>query len=103
MSHELTPAQQDLLARARDLARSKIAPRAAETDRSESYPWANVEDLTAAGFMGKTVPQAYGGQGLSGAHQRVFDDETMRFELPVLINVPTIGIIAPTIRRAALC
>ena len=64
MTFELSDAQRDLQARARDLARSTIAPRAAETDRSESYPWANVEALTEAGFFGMTVPQTYGGQGL---------------------------------------
>ena len=50
---------------ARELAQGVIAPRAAEVDRSEQYPWANVEALTGAGFMGMTIPQAYGGQGLS--------------------------------------
>jgi len=64
MTLQLSAAQKALQARARDLARSRIAPRAAETDRSESYPWANVEDLVTAGFMGMTVPEAYGGQGL---------------------------------------
>ena len=64
MTFELSNAQRDLQARAGELARSTIAPRAAETDRSESYPWANVEALTQAGFVGMTVPQAYGGQGL---------------------------------------
>ncbi len=64
MTFELSKAQRDLQARARDLARSAIAPRAAETDTSESYPWACVEALTQAGFVGMTVPQAHGGQGL---------------------------------------
>ena len=61
---ELTDAQQHLKRRAAELAASKIAPRAAAVDQSEDYPWDNVRDLTAAGFMGMTVPQDYGGQGL---------------------------------------
>ncbi|HUJ75691.1 MAG TPA: acyl-CoA dehydrogenase family protein, partial [bacterium] len=61
---ELTPAQQDLQARARALAQGPIAAHAAEVDRSEQYPWANVEQLTRAGFMGMTVPRALGGPGL---------------------------------------
>ena len=61
---DLTDAQRDLQARARTLARDVIAPTAAETDRTESYPWANVEALTEAGFMGMTVPAEYGGPGL---------------------------------------
>jgi 3-sulfinopropanoyl-CoA desulfinase len=61
----LTEQQLALREQARTLAREKIAPRAAEVDRSEEYPWDNVEVLTKAGFMGMTIPQAYGGRGLS--------------------------------------
>jgi 3-sulfinopropanoyl-CoA desulfinase len=61
---DLTPAQRALQARARELARDVIAPRAAELDRTEAYPWAAIEALTAAGFMGMTIPEALGGQGL---------------------------------------
>ena len=50
---------------ARKLAESEIRPRAAEVDRSEEYPWDNVGKLTKAGFMGMTIPQEYGGLGLT--------------------------------------
>ena len=62
---ELSKTQLQIRDTARILAAREIAPRAAEVDRTEAYPWANVEALTAAGFMGMTVPEAYGGQGLS--------------------------------------
>lgn len=61
----LSPAQLELQAHARELATSVIAPRAAEVDRTEQYPWDNVEALTKAGFMGMTVPQELGGPGRS--------------------------------------
>jgi alkylation response protein AidB-like acyl-CoA dehydrogenase len=61
---DLNPQQQALQARARELARQAIAPRAAEIDRTEQYPWENVRLLKEAGFMGMTIPKAYGGQGL---------------------------------------
>jgi alkylation response protein AidB-like acyl-CoA dehydrogenase len=61
---DLTADQAALQARARRLADNVIAARAAELDRAEAYPWANVEALTAAGFMGMTIPKALGGQGL---------------------------------------
>jgi alkylation response protein AidB-like acyl-CoA dehydrogenase len=64
MSFELTEAQRDLQARARQLAQEVIAPRAAEIDRSEEYPWDNVAALKRAGFLGMTIPRAYGGQEL---------------------------------------
>jgi alkylation response protein AidB-like acyl-CoA dehydrogenase len=60
----LSPSQQDLQKRARALARETIAPRAAEVDRSEQYPWANVKALCEAGFFGMTIPRQYGGLGL---------------------------------------
>jgi hypothetical protein len=49
---------------AADLARGEIRDRAAEIDRTEAYPWDNVEALKRAGFMGMTIPQDYGGRGL---------------------------------------
>ena len=61
----LTKAQRELMERARALAESEIAPRAAEVDRTEAYPWDNVAALTRAGFMGMTVAKKYGGAGLS--------------------------------------
>ncbi|MGI9415091.1 MAG: 3-sulfinopropanoyl-CoA desulfinase [Hyphomicrobiales bacterium] len=64
MNFELTTGQRDLQARARELAQGEIAARAAETDRTERYPWDNVKALNAAGFMGLTIPKAYGGPGL---------------------------------------
>jgi 3-sulfinopropanoyl-CoA desulfinase len=63
--YPLTPDQQHLQAAARELAQSAFAPTAADTDRTEAYPWANVERLRAAGFMGMTIPRDYGGQGRS--------------------------------------
>jgi len=56
--------QQELQKRARALARETIAPRAAEVDRTEQYPWENVTALNDAGFFGMTIPKAYGGPGL---------------------------------------
>jgi len=61
MQFDLTPEQTLLQSRARELAREVIRPRAAETDRTEQYPWDNVAALRDAGFMGYTIPQAYGG------------------------------------------
>ncbi len=61
---ELSETQKALQRSARKLAQKEFAPRAAEIDRSEEYPWRNVELLKQAGFMGMTIPQEYGGQGL---------------------------------------
>jgi alkylation response protein AidB-like acyl-CoA dehydrogenase len=61
----LSQDQQSLQLRARELAQGQFAATAADTDRTEQYPWANVELLRDAGFMGMTLPRHVGGQGRS--------------------------------------
>ena len=65
MDYGLDAAQLKLQQRAKDLAENVIAPRAAEVDRSELYPWDNVTALKDAGFMGMTIPKSLGGGGYS--------------------------------------
>ena len=74
MDFQLTADQKDLQARARELARGNFEARAAKIDLSEQYPWNNVEDLKNGGFMGMTIPKAYGGEG------RTFFDATLVIE-----------------------
>ncbi|MCF6234472.1 MAG: acyl-CoA dehydrogenase family protein [Rhodobacteraceae bacterium] len=62
---DLTQDQKDLQTRARDLSDTYVQSRAAEVDASEQYPWDVVEKLTAAGFMGMTIPREFGGGGHS--------------------------------------
>ena len=60
---ELDRERLDLQARARAFADEVAAPRAAETDRREAYPWETVAALRDAGFMGMTIPAELGGKG----------------------------------------
>jgi alkylation response protein AidB-like acyl-CoA dehydrogenase len=60
----LSESEARLRERARELAR-EAAAQAAETDRSEQYPWPMVRRMTEAGFMGMTVPKEWGGPGRS--------------------------------------
>lgn len=50
---------------ARALAREVFAPAAAKWDQTRSYCWDNIPHLVDAGFMGMTIPLAYGGRGKS--------------------------------------
>ena len=61
----LSPNQLALQSAAKDLAEAEFRPRAADVDQSEAYPWDSVTKLAEAGFMGMTIPKAYGGRGLS--------------------------------------
>lgn len=62
---ELSREQRDLQARARALSNGFVRERAAEVDRTESYPWDTVKRLGQEGFLGLTIPLEYGGLGLS--------------------------------------
>ena len=63
--YSLNDQQLQLQASARTLAETVIAPNAAKVDESQEYPWDNVKALTEAGFMGMTIPEEFGGRGLS--------------------------------------
>ncbi len=76
--YQLPAEQVRLKARARELADDVIAPRAARVDESQEYPWDNVEALTDAGFMGMTIPAAYGGQGASFLDAAIVVEEMAR-------------------------
>ena len=65
MTLGLTADELALQARARGLAQDIVRPRAAEIDAQEQYPWDMVRALTEGGFVGMTIPVAYGGQGRS--------------------------------------
>ena len=62
---DLTTEQRELQQVAKELSDGYVNDRAAEVDRTEEYPWDSVEKLKDAGFMGMTIPCAYGGRGLS--------------------------------------
>jgi len=48
---------------ARDFANAKIAPIAAEIDRTAVFPEATVKEMGTLGFLGMTVPEEFGGVG----------------------------------------
>lgn len=78
MLFALTEEQVALQQHARELARTVIEPTAAQTDRDEQYPWNNVKALTDAGFMGMTIPQAYGGAGCNYLQAALVIEEMAR-------------------------
>ena len=59
----LSEEYEELRQSVRRLAEERIAPHAAEADRTEQYPWASWEAWRDAGFAGLAFPEAYGGQG----------------------------------------
>ncbi|WP_211366669.1 acyl-CoA dehydrogenase family protein [Pseudonocardia kunmingensis] len=53
--------------------------------------------LYAGGFAGICFPTEYGGLGLTPPHQEAFTEESLPYQMPLALNVPTFSICAPTI------
>ena len=64
MNFNLTEEQQMIQAAARDFARERIAPVAADFDQSGEFPLENIRAMGELGLMAIEVPEAYGGAGL---------------------------------------
>lgn len=97
--YELTSAQFELQARARNLAQSHFAPTAADTDLTEAYPWKNIDLLRDGGFMGMTLPKSVGGKGLSYLDAVIVVEEMAKAcatmgRITVEANMGAIGAIA---------
>ncbi len=60
----LTEIQRQIVELARDFARTKIAPFAAEWDATHHFPRDVIDELGKLGFLGMTVPEEFDGMGL---------------------------------------
>jgi alkylation response protein AidB-like acyl-CoA dehydrogenase len=64
MDFRPTEEQLSIQAVARDFARKRIAPVAAELDRSGEFPLDTIREMGQLGLMGIEVPPEYGGAGM---------------------------------------
>jgi alkylation response protein AidB-like acyl-CoA dehydrogenase len=62
----------------RALADDKIAPRAAEVDRTSEFPWDVYEALVKADFQAVHIPEAYGGAGADAIATAIVIEEVAR-------------------------
>lgn len=65
MDFNLSEEDVELKQMARDLAEKRILPRALEIDESEETPADLIKECAELGYFGYTVPEEYGGMGLS--------------------------------------
>jgi alkylation response protein AidB-like acyl-CoA dehydrogenase len=70
-----TDEQREFRAVVRQFARDKIAPQAAETDRTGEYNWQAFEALKAMELTGLSYPAEYGGAGASLVDQAIVAEE----------------------------
>jgi alkylation response protein AidB-like acyl-CoA dehydrogenase len=77
--HAFSAKQRSLLSLAHELGRDRFAPRAAQWDEEASFPFANYDDLRAAGLLGLCVPESHGGMGADYATYMMVAAEIGRF------------------------
>ena len=65
LSFSFTEEQDAFRQSVRKLAQDKIAPRAAEIDAEDEYPWDIDEILVKNGFAGVSYPEEFGGYGVA--------------------------------------
>jgi len=64
VNFSLSPDQESFVESVRAFARDRVAPRAADIDRTAAYPRDLVTEAAALGLMGATIPREQGGAGL---------------------------------------
>jgi len=74
-------------------------PPAAPRDDERSWQRARElqKRLYKGGFAGICFPREYGGLGLGYEYQKAFDEESLRYEMPLILNVPTFAICCATL------
>ena len=77
----LSEEHQALREAVRALADDKIAPRAADVDRTSEFPWDVYEALVKADFQAVHIPEAYGGAGATRSPPR---SSSRRWPAPAL-------------------
>ncbi|WP_459545612.1 acyl-CoA dehydrogenase family protein [Nocardia sp. X0981] len=101
MTTELEPVP-EFRERARIWLRDNLAPAPPDQGPPDSkQEWDRARELQRllhdGGFAGICFPKEYGGLGLSPAHQQAFTEEAYAYEMPVILNVPTLSICAATL------
>ncbi|MBV8980420.1 MAG: acyl-CoA dehydrogenase family protein [Acidimicrobiia bacterium] len=74
----LSAEQQEFRAAVRQFAENKIAPRAAELDRTAAYSWENFADCRAMELPALGIPVEYGGSGADSTTQAIMVEELAR-------------------------
>src|ERR1700746_3731632 len=78
MNFDLTEAQRAIQDLVRRFAEREVAPRAAEIDRTDEFPWDLYKRMAALDILGMTVPPADGGIGADTVSWCVAQEELAR-------------------------
>jgi butyryl-CoA dehydrogenase len=84
---ELTEELRMLQQTSREFALNELAPGAIERDATCEYPMEVMKKLGEIGFLGITVPEQYGGAGLSVLAYTIIMEEIARWDASVALNM----------------
>jgi alkylation response protein AidB-like acyl-CoA dehydrogenase len=90
LSFTLSEEQEAFRRSIRELVEDKIAPRAAEIDESDEYPWDVDEALVKNGFAGVSYPEEYGGAGGGAVEMCILVEEISRHSAGVAL-IPAVN------------
>lgn len=103
----MTPTESvaEFAARARAWLADNMPPIDPETPpsapRDDERSWLRARELQKrlyeGGFAGICFPREYGGLGLDYEYQKAFDAESLTYEMPLILNVPTFTICCATL------
>ncbi|MGW5002040.1 acyl-CoA dehydrogenase family protein [Streptomyces hydrogenans] len=98
MDLELSEAQRDVRRLAEDFVAREVAPHVVAWDRAEEVDRGIVKKLGAVGFLGLTIPEAYGGSGGDHLAYCLVTEELGRGDSSVrgIVSV-SLGLVAKTI------
>ena len=109
-SDPLSDEQREIRDLVRDLARERVAPRAAEIDKSAEFPWDMVELMREHDLLGLPFAEEYGGTGTGALMVLVAIEELSKVcaTTGLILAVQELGSLgssspAATSRRSAGC
>ena len=90
LSFQYTEEQLAFRQSVRQLVEDKIAPRAAEIDEADEYPWDIDELLVKNGFTGVSYPEEHGGAGGGAVELCLLTEEVSRWSAGVAL-IPAVN------------
>ena len=100
MDFSLTPEQELIRSSAREFCEREIVPHARDWDRAEELDRGLVPKLAAAGYLGATIADVYGGMGLDTVSYCLLMEELGRADSSVrgIVSV-NLGLVGKTIAK----
>jgi len=75
ISFSLTEEQREIQRLARDFAKNEIIPKAEHYDKTHDYPWPVIKKAQELGLTTMSIPEEYGGLGLSLLEECIVTEE----------------------------